>query len=160
MERDEGEYIGRQRLELVLEAAGLDLWENDLLTGAVTRKAVKIFAELGYTSQEAASYIDDLFLLVHPDDSARVRSALADHLAGITPHYRCEFRVLSKAGLWIWYANHGKIMGDQSGVRGHRLIGVTFNIDEARRAGFRLVAQHDFVKPDGMDYFLIFRVTD
>jgi predicted methyltransferase len=30
-------------------------------------------------------------------------------------------------------------------------------IKEAERAGFTLVAQYDFVKPDGMDYFLVFR---
>ncbi|MEJ7808472.1 MAG: EAL domain-containing protein, partial [Telluria sp.] len=141
MEQDEGEYIGRQRLELVMEAAGLDLWENDLVTGLITRKAVKIFAELGYTEAEAASYVDDLFLLVHPDDTARVKNALADHLAGITPQYRCEFRARSKAGQWIWYANHGKIMDDGSGVRGHRLIGVTFNIDERRRREEQILEQ-------------------
>lgn len=30
-------------------------------------------------------------------------------------------------------------------------------VREAERAGFKLVGEHDFVKPDGMDYFLIFR---
>jgi len=30
-------------------------------------------------------------------------------------------------------------------------------IEEAERAGFRLVEQHDFVKPDNVDYFLVFR---
>jgi diguanylate cyclase (GGDEF)-like protein/PAS domain S-box-containing protein len=133
--------IDTDRLELAMEAAGLDLWENDLLTGQVTRKAVKIFAELGYSEQEAASYLDDLFVLVHPDDVARVKAALGAHLAGATPHYRCEFRVRSKAGAWVWYANHGKIMGDQSGERGHRLIGVTFNIDEPRRRQARIEQQ-------------------
>ncbi|HEX8558063.1 MAG TPA: class I SAM-dependent methyltransferase [Pyrinomonadaceae bacterium] len=28
---------------------------------------------------------------------------------------------------------------------------------EAARAGFKLLEQHDFVKPDGMDYFLVFQ---
>ncbi len=31
-------------------------------------------------------------------------------------------------------------------------------IKEAGQAGFSLVEQYDFVKPDGMDYFLVFRV--
>jgi predicted methyltransferase len=30
-------------------------------------------------------------------------------------------------------------------------------IDEVKRAGFALAADYDFVKPDGVDYFLIFR---
>jgi predicted methyltransferase len=32
-------------------------------------------------------------------------------------------------------------------------------VREASRAGFDLVAEHDFVKPDNMDYFLVFRKT-
>ena len=32
-------------------------------------------------------------------------------------------------------------------------------IREAGRAGFELVEQYDFVKPDGMDYFLVFRAS-
>ena len=133
--------IEAERLALVMEAAGLDLWENDLITGEVTRKAVRIFAELGYSEDEAACYLDDLYALIHPDDVARVKSALAAHLAGATPDYRSEFRVRSKHGAWVWYANHGKIMGDGSGVRGHRLIGVTFNVDERRRKEEQLEAQ-------------------
>jgi hypothetical protein len=30
-------------------------------------------------------------------------------------------------------------------------------IDEVGRAGFVLVNQYDFVKPDNVDYFLVFR---
>lgn len=33
-------------------------------------------------------------------------------------------------------------------------------IRELERAGFALVEQYDFVKPDGMDYFLVFRARD
>lgn len=33
-------------------------------------------------------------------------------------------------------------------------------IKEAERAGFVLVNQHDFVKPDNVDYFLVFRASD
>ena len=32
-------------------------------------------------------------------------------------------------------------------------------VKEASRAGFDLVSEHDFVKPDNMDYFLVFRRT-
>ena len=32
-------------------------------------------------------------------------------------------------------------------------------VAEAKRAGFKLDAEYDFVKPDGMDYFLVFRAA-
>lgn len=41
--------------------------------------------------------------------------------------------------------------GDDHGVDAEAVI------REAERAGFKLVEQHDFVKPDGMDYFLVFQ---
>ena len=41
--------------------------------------------------------------------------------------------------------------GDDHGLNSETVI------EEARRAGFALVEQHDFVKPDRMDYFLVFR---
>jgi ubiquinone/menaquinone biosynthesis C-methylase UbiE len=33
-------------------------------------------------------------------------------------------------------------------------------IKEAERAGYTLVEEHDFVKPDDMDYFLVFRARE
>ena len=36
----------------------------------------------------------------------------------------------------------------------------TEKIKEVARAGFVLVNQYDFVKPDNVDYFLVFRPSD
>ncbi|HYP01603.1 MAG TPA: class I SAM-dependent methyltransferase [Pyrinomonadaceae bacterium] len=44
--------------------------------------------------------------------------------------------------------------GDDHGLDDKKVI------SEMERAGFALVAQHDFVKPDAMDYFLVFRARD
>src|SRR5271169_4471476 len=122
--------INEELLEFALEAAGLDLWENNLVTGEVNRKAVKIFAELGYSEEEAASYVDDLFAIIHPDDVPVVKAAINSHSTGVTAQYRCEFRIRSKNSTWVWYANYGKIMDRDSRNTGHRFIGVTFNIDD------------------------------
>ena len=43
--------------------------------------------------------------------------------------------------------------GDDHGLDAEKVI------EEAERSGLVLVSQHDFVKPDNMDYFLIFRKT-
>jgi PAS domain S-box-containing protein len=103
------EELNKDRLALALEAAGLDLWENDLVTGEVTRKASKTFAELGYSEEEALACIDDQFAFVHPEDIPLVMAAINEHLTGVTPEYRCEFRLKAKDGSWVWYANYGKI---------------------------------------------------
>jgi diguanylate cyclase (GGDEF)-like protein/PAS domain S-box-containing protein len=126
----------KERLELVIEVAGLDLWENDLLTGDVPRKAVKTFAELGYSEAEAASYVNDLFALIHPDDVSAVKAAIQSHLEGVTAQYRSEFRILAKNGSWVWYANYGRVVDAYEGNSGRRFIGVTFNIDDRKRKEF------------------------
>lgn len=125
--------LNRERLELALEAAGLDLWENDLLTGEVTCKAMKTLSELGYSAHEMVVYVHDIYKLFHPDDVMTVRTAVDDHLSGRTPQYRCEFRLRAKSGAWIWYANYGKVMDEHSDTPGKRFIGVTFNIDDRKR---------------------------
>ena len=125
--------IDEKRLQLAMEAADFDLWENDLITGTITRRAKKIFAELGYDDTEAEGYLDDIFAIIHPDDIAMVKTALDEHLTGVTAQYRCEFRIRAKDGAWFWYANHGKIMDGAGEQRGHRFIGITFRIDERKR---------------------------
>ena len=70
--------LNKERLEQALEAAGTDLWENDLITGNVTRKATKTFEELGFTEDEIVSGVQDIYGLFHPDDIDTVRRAVAD----------------------------------------------------------------------------------
>ena len=143
------EDINKERLELALEAAGLDLWENDLLTGNVTCKAMKTFAELGYSEKEAFVYIDDMFSIVHPDDVPVIKASINERMTGAKPQYRSEFRLLSKGGKWIWYANYGKIINGRGVKYGKRFIGATFNIndrkcqeDELRAANRKLAEQN------------------
>lgn len=123
----------KERLELALEAGGLDLWENDLISGRITRKVEKIFRELGYSEEEAVSYVEDIFSIVHPDDVPRLKSEVENHLSGRSEQYRCEFRIRAKSGHWLWYANYGKIMDRDATQPGRRFIGVTFNIDDRKR---------------------------
>lgn len=55
----------------------------------------------------------------------------------------------------------GALVGiiDRNGNGKDHGIDASVVIKEASEAGFALVEQYDFVKPDGMDYFLIFRAN-
>ncbi|MEN3156934.1 sensor domain-containing diguanylate cyclase [Alkalimonas sp. NCh-2] len=123
----------KERLALALEAAGLDLWENDLVTGEVTFKALKTLDQLGYEGSEMAGTVEEILGLVHPDDLPHLQQAVQDHLDGKTPQYRCEFRLRAKNGAWIWFANFGKVMDGTATAEGKRFVGVTFNIDDRKR---------------------------
>lgn len=135
-------------LEVVMDAAELDVWENELVSGQVTRKATKIYAELGYTEQEAGDYMDNIFAIIHPDDLGRMKTAIDDHASDRTAKYQCEFRVRAKSGAWIWYANSGKIVKGENYPDTKHLIGVTYNIharrqqeEELKRLNLELAAQ-------------------
>jgi diguanylate cyclase (GGDEF)-like protein/PAS domain S-box-containing protein len=125
--------LNKERLELALEAAGLDLWENNLRTGEVVRAAFKTFVELGYTQDEVPHLVQNSLDIVHPDDREMIHTALADVVSGRTREYRCEFRLPTKAGEWVWYANYGRVMDTGASQPGERFIGVTFNIDGRKR---------------------------
>ena len=86
------------------------IWENGLITGAVTRPATKTFAEPGYTPQEMASRMPDLYGLSHPDGVEVLRQAVRDHPSGVTPQYHCEFRLRSRQGVWVWFTNDDRTM--------------------------------------------------
>lgn len=120
-------------IDVVMEAAGLDVWENELVSGAVTRKATKVYAELGYTEQEAGDCMDNVFSIVHPEDVDRMKQAIDDHLSGVVAKYQCEFRLKTKSGAWIWYANSGKIVERIDKPNAKHLIGVTYNINARRQ---------------------------
>jgi diguanylate cyclase (GGDEF)-like protein/PAS domain S-box-containing protein len=141
--------VNEKRLALALEAAGLDLWENDLLSGQVSYQASKTLAELGYEETDSCANMEHIYALIHPEDIPLVQSALADHREGRTASYRCEFRLRAKNGDWIWYANYGRIMDEANEQPGRRFIGVTFNIhdrkcreDELRRMNACLTQQN------------------
>jgi two-component system sensor histidine kinase/response regulator len=123
----------KERLELALEAAGLDLWETNMVDGTMTKAVSKTLRELGYDDSEIGFYLDDtLNKLAHPDDIPRIYAAIEDHISGRTSQYRCEFRLRSKAGEWIWFANYGKVMDRDGASPGRRFIGVTFNINDRK----------------------------
>jgi diguanylate cyclase (GGDEF)-like protein/PAS domain S-box-containing protein len=135
-------------LKVVMEAADLDVWENELVSGKVIRKATKIYAELGYSEQEAGDCMENIFAIIHPNDVDRMKSAINDHLNGQKPKYQCEFRIKAKSGAWVWYANSGKIVDRLGQPDAKHLIGVTYNIhsrrqqeEELKRLNIELAAQ-------------------
>jgi len=124
----------QERLELALEAAGLDLWETDLVSGTMTQAVTKTLAELGYAEADVGSDINaTLRALTHPDDFPLIYQAIERHISGATPQYRCEFRLRASNGDWVWFANYGRMMDRGAQQPGRRFIGVTFNINDRKR---------------------------
>ncbi len=121
-----------ERLLLAIEAAGLDLWENDLVAGKATHPASRSFTELRYSPEEVGDTLAFWLAIIHPDDRPAIENALTAYRAGRSDNYRAEFRLRAKNGEWVWYANYGKVMRGSVETGMNRFIGVTFNINERK----------------------------
>ncbi|MES2959567.1 MAG: PAS domain-containing protein [Pseudomonadota bacterium] len=70
---------------------------------------------------------------LHPDDLPRRNVAIADHLAGRTPAYECDFRVRHPDGIYRWVHVHGRCVRDADG-QVLRIAGSASDIDSRKRA--------------------------
>lgn len=126
----------QQRLDLAIEGAWLGLWDWQAEPPKFSTNQIW-YEMLGYLPGELEELYPDGFQrwakLVHPDDFPRVWKDAQDHLAGIVPVYRSEFRMRTKSGDWKWIMTTGKcVERDQNGM-GQRLIGFHIDIDEQKK---------------------------
>lgn len=112
-----------ERLKLAVEGGNLGVWDWNLATGeeAFSDKWGEI---LGYSVEELKTSLGIWDRLVHPDDHARVKQALRDHLDGLTPYCETEHRMRSKDGRWVWILGRGKVVSRDERGRPARMTGV------------------------------------
>jgi PAS domain S-box-containing protein len=95
--------------ELRLERASLSSseghWEADLRGGRMWFSS-SFHALLGYDNDALSTEGDALEQLVHPDDSATIRDALAAHLSAGTP-YLADARLRMRSGEYRWFRQRG-----------------------------------------------------
>jgi PAS domain S-box-containing protein len=99
----------KQRLEVVLDGAGLGSWRFDVRTGGVEFDE-RWAAMLGRKLDEVDPHLRTIEALIHPDDDRQRRLALEDHLAGRTPVYEAEYRLRHGDGRWIWVLSRGRVV--------------------------------------------------
>lgn len=112
-----------ERLKMAIEGGNLGIWDWNLETGeeAFSDKWGDI---LGYSAEELKTHLGIWDRLVHPEDRARVKQALMDHLEGLTPYCETEHRMRSKDGLWVWISGRGKVVSWDERGRPVRMTGV------------------------------------
>jgi PAS domain S-box-containing protein len=123
----------RERLTLALEGTQLATWDWNIVASTVTFNE-RWWQMRGYSPEKNSSHVDVFLRGIHPQDRAQMEAALADHLEGRSPYYSAEFRVKSKAGEWIWIADHGKVFERDPTGRPVRMLGTEIDITERKRA--------------------------
>ncbi len=134
--------VATQRLELASEAAGLDPWENNLITGE-RLGGMEVYRNLGYLPNEIPKTVEEIFDLVHPDDLEHVKQSLQDHFDGNMRVYKCDFRVRDKSNNYQWLANYGRVVERDGNGNPVRFIGITQNINERKLVEERIRRKND-----------------
>jgi diguanylate cyclase (GGDEF)-like protein/PAS domain S-box-containing protein len=122
----------QDRLERVLEASGLGLWELDVDTGDFHVDA-RCARNLGYDPARLQASWDTGVAIIHPDDAIRVSRIFEAHLRGDTPALAHETRMLTQDHRWTWVAGCGRLVRGPDGRPTH-VSGTLKNIDAERDA--------------------------
>jgi diguanylate cyclase (GGDEF)-like protein/PAS domain S-box-containing protein len=86
---------------------------------------------LGLSGSDADDTIDAFYSHVHPDDRARLKSAIDAHIAGRLPFLEAEARMVHRDGNWHWVLVRGTAVRDATG-RATRIAGSLTDITSAR----------------------------
>jgi PAS domain S-box-containing protein len=119
------------RLQLALSTGRLGTWHINLQTLEV-QASDQCKANFGLRPDEPMDFRRVFEHLLHPEDRAAVRRALADTTAAHAD-YDAEFRVLWPDGSVHWIVSRGRATHDAKG-RAVAMTGVNFDDTERRRA--------------------------
>ena len=127
-----------RRLESVIEATNIGTWEWNVQTGAVilNERWANI---LGYRLAELEPVtIDTWKRLVHPEELPALDDRLRQHFSGELRYYDVTYRMLHKAGHWVWIHARGRVMGWSDD--GHPLLmtGTHSDISKQKAAELKL----------------------
>ncbi|HSP06734.1 MAG TPA: PAS domain S-box protein, partial [Acidobacteriota bacterium] len=132
-----------ERYALAARGANDGLWDWNLKTNEVYFSA-RWKLMLGWEEKDVAANPEEWFRRVHPDDLERVKTGIATHLEGITPHFENEHRMQHRDGSYRWMLTRGLTVGDGSG-KPYRMAGSQTDITERKLAEEQLLhdAFHD-----------------
>jgi len=129
-----------ERLQLVLQGAGLGMWDWNIPTGAIIIND-RWATMLGYHREEIGPSINGWQKLAHPDDLPAVMAALTAHLEGRTPFYESEYRLRAKSGEWKWIHDTGQVVNRDKSGKPLRAVGIHLDITRGKELEQRVVQQ-------------------
>jgi PAS domain S-box-containing protein len=134
-EAEEALRESEERLKLAMDAAGMFVWETDLITGRVN------WSDSGeqMVGMEPGSFggtYSAFLALVHPEDRETVVNSRTRALHGEAP-YEVEYRKLRPDGGVQWGLSRGIVHRDEEG-RPVQFVGVNLDITKRKQAEERL----------------------
>jgi len=121
-----------ERYALAARGANDGLWDWNLRDSTIYFSA-RWKSMLGFHEGEIGADPDEWFGRVHEADREKVKRCVADHLAGESPHFEVESRMLHKDGVFRWMLTRGLMISDESGTP-VRMAGSQTDITEGKVA--------------------------
>lgn len=129
----------KERLELAMEAGNVAWWIWDYSSGYVEydkRKAQMA----GYSYEEFPKNVYQITELIHPEDYDRTMKVMSEHLKGIIPEYRIDYRLKTKQGDYVWFHDRGKVIERQEDGKPLKLSGAVIDITKRKQVEEKLRA--------------------
>jgi PAS domain S-box-containing protein len=130
------------RLELVLEATGLGIWEYDHREDRVTWSSA-LSTLLGYGGAWTPAGMAGWLALIHPEDRPAALARMEAALAVDNPLHMAEYRLRTGSGDWLWVHVRGRVVAQDADGRPLRSAGTLADISERKRTELLLQARHD-----------------
>jgi PAS domain S-box-containing protein len=133
-ERREAEIAlreGQERHRLATAAGAVGVWELDLETGEMYIDP-ELKALLGFEDHEIPNRLEDWLQRGYPPDMPRAQADIDAHVAGRTPQYENEHRMLHRDGSIRWFLARGRVVrapGEHA-----RLLGTDTDITGRKQA--------------------------
>jgi PAS domain S-box-containing protein len=129
-----------ERLLLALDAGRMGVWDWNVRTGEV-KWSENLEPIHGLAPGSFGGRFQDFQALIHPDDRARVSTAIEQALEHGTG-YEIEFRNLWPDGSVHWMSAKGRVLRDERG-QSARMIGVGMDVTDRRHLEEELRARAD-----------------
>ena len=132
MRAEEALRASEERYALAARGANDGLWDWNLRDRTIYFSA-RWKSMLGFHEGEIGNRPEEWFDRIHESDREKVARGVAHHLAGRTPHFEVEARMLHKDGVFRWMLTRGLMVSDETG-RPLRMAGSQTDITEGKVA--------------------------
>ncbi|TVQ21358.1 MAG: PAS domain S-box protein [Leptolyngbya sp. DLM2.Bin15] len=126
----------QQRYQMAIAAGDVGVWDWHLASGEIYLDP-HLKSMLGYADQDIQNTIEDWTRYVHPDDRPMVEAAVQAALAGTTPTFHVEHRMLHRDGGIRWFLARGHVSRDRHG-QPQQLMGTDTDITQRKQTELQI----------------------
>jgi PAS domain S-box-containing protein len=115
----------------ILTATSEGYYEHDLVNQQLTFSG-EWFKMLGFRPEDYTSASSLWLQLIHPEDKQVALEKFEEHINGVTPSYRAEYRLKTASGNWKWVLSRGRVVKWDETGKPTRLVGTHTDITQTK----------------------------